>query len=88
MNLIDAAIEAGMKEKNVSLKARVSLEAGNGGKTSIAVNIANAATSQETFMFIPVTPKSVHGLAAYRDFLSRFEGELKRIDPRAKVRRR
>ena len=87
-NLLEVLVEAGMKEKIVAMTACVSLEAGEGGKASISVDIAEATTSHETVMFVPVTPKSVHGLAAYRGFLNHFENELKKIDPRASISKR
>ena len=87
-SFLQSAVEAAKKTKYAGLIACVMLKPGDGGAANITVGITEAMTSRETVMLLPVTPKAVHGLNAYRDFLNRFAPELKRIDPDASVDRK
>ena len=71
--------------KTPDMLAAVSVDEANG---TVEVDILDAKTSQETVFFIPVTPKAVHGITTYRDFLAYFEAELRRIRPYAAINRR
>jgi hypothetical protein len=72
--------------KDPDLLGQISIE-DDGGK--VEVSIIDATTSQQALLgFIPVSPKSVHGLTTYRDYLDHFTGELKAIDANASIARR
>lgn len=72
--------------KDPDLLAAVSL--GNGG-TTVTVDVVDATTSQQVVLgFIPASPKSVHGITTYRDFLDHFATELRSVDRGARITRR
>ncbi|MCL1895966.1 MAG: hypothetical protein FWG03_05405 [Clostridiales bacterium] len=71
--------------KTPDMLAAVSVDEENG---SVEVDILEAKTSQETVFFIPVTPKAVHGITTYRDFIGYFEEELRRVSPSALIDKR
>jgi hypothetical protein len=79
-NAIDALTKAPDMFACVEVKGAVS------GKHAVSVSIEDANTSQYKVLgFIPASPKSIHGLTTYRDFVDHLAGELRKLDTQATV---
>jgi hypothetical protein len=50
------------------------------GTTAVRTHIDRFKTTQQTFMFIPVSPKSLLGYSQYKRFASAFLADLKAAD--------
>lgn len=84
-SLMGAIIGAISKEPD--LLAHVEVQQNDDGSSTVSVNVSEAATTSSSVLFIPAGT-TVHGIVPYRDFLTHFTSELKRIDPDAEITRR
>jgi hypothetical protein len=74
--------------KSPDMTAYVQVKQKEAGKAAVAVRIGEANTSQQALLgFIPISPKSVHGITTYRDFCGHLASELKHIDRAASITR-
>jgi len=70
----------------VDMIACVEFKQGKDGTATVSVSIEDAKTTQQRLLyFIPISPKTVHGLMTYRDFISHLRSEIKAIDNSARI---
>lgn len=82
-NVIDAIT------KEPDMSASVKVEQAGDGRQAVSVNIGEAKTTRQVLLgFIPISPKSVHGITTYRDFCGHLKAELAHIDPSAQITQR
>ncbi len=55
-----------------------------GGRTRVATEILDYRTSQMTYLFIPVGPKSMEGYGAYRNYMKALQQVVQAADPSAR----
>ncbi len=56
-----------------------------GDMRGMSSEILQYRTSQQSVMFVPVTPKSLQGLSLYMSFLERVVAAVKQADPQAET---
>jgi hypothetical protein len=77
-------IRGGLSKRMQSMTFQVLNEIRD-GRSHLPSRISHYKTKQDTFMFIPVGPKQMLGLKAYRTYMHNLEALVKDADPTASV---
>ena len=82
---VDDAMLATVKSWTATslLQFKVAVRAG-GERTHVATEILSYRTSQPTYMFIPVGPKSMQGYGIYRSYMQALQQVVRAADPSAR----